>query len=46
MIQQYKIGKCNSQITLPLVLREPFSFTYFPVRVYGFGIPNVLVKQK
>ena len=31
VIQQYKIGKYNSQITLPLVPREPFSFTYFPV---------------
>ena len=29
VIQQYKIGKYNSQITLPLVSREPFSFTYF-----------------
>ena len=31
VIQIYKIGKYNSQITLPLVSREPFSFTYFPV---------------
>ena len=41
VIQQYKIGKYNSQITLPLVSREPFSFIYiffaFIVLEYGMS---------